>query len=363
VTSRPSKRLIAALALLASTSLLLFGWLAWRSYLGRQPPPTVLIDRLTETGALVAREIGTELDRWQAMAASEGPVGVLPASGTLLAFNSDAVIAVRGQLLAYYPAVSPPEVPTDDRLLRAQAAERAGDLDAAIAGFRAAATSTARTPRAMATAGLGRMLRAKGNTREALSAYDELAQMVEARVSLHSDPAPHGHPAPLVAYRERQAIFLALGDTASAERERARIDSDLRARTYLIDRATFEAFAPALVPGQYSPPLLARSDVVKAEFWERWRSTPSGRALAGTPDHAFAAVWRPSPDGTVAIVAPTDVLMEQAMTMASRLSTSIALEDSGGRHIWGKSPPTDSATVRLNDIGLPASLRLWLREP
>jgi tetratricopeptide (TPR) repeat protein len=148
------------------------------------------------------------------MAAKDDNLGGLPPAGTLLVFDTNAVIAVRGESLAYYPAIAKPEVHADDRLIRAQAAERAGDLDKAIAGYRDAATSTARTPRAMATAGLGRTLRAKGNIREALAAYDELAQMDEARVD------PHGSPAPLVAYRERQAILLAFGDSASAERER-----------------------------------------------------------------------------------------------------------------------------------------------
>ena len=160
---------------------------------------TVLIDRLTETGALIAREIGRRLDRWEAMAARADNLRGLPSGGTLLVFGTDDVIAVRGESLAYYPALPKSEGRADGRLVRAQIAERAGDLDAAITGYRDAATSTARTPRALATAGLGRTLRAKGNTREALAAYDELAQMDEARIE--------GDPAPLVAHRERQAIF------------------------------------------------------------------------------------------------------------------------------------------------------------
>src|SRR6185436_470 len=115
---------------------------------------TVQIDRLTQTGALVTREIGAELDRWEAMAVRDDNLGALPPAGTLLVFDSDAVIAVRGELLAYYPAIAKSEVHSDDRLSGAQAAERAGDLDKAIAGYRDAATSTARTPRAIATDGL-----------------------------------------------------------------------------------------------------------------------------------------------------------------------------------------------------------------
>ena len=353
MTSRPpSRRLIAVLALLAFTSVLLCGWIAWRFYQAGQRSQLALIDRLTEAGLLIAREVGPELDRWDAIAATGDTSGALPAAGTLLVFD-DAVIAVRGEPLAYYPALAKPEVHSDDRLVKAQAAERAGDLDAAIAGYRDAATSTARTPRAIATAGLGRTLRAKGLLRESLTVYDELAQMAEARVD--------NHPAPLVACRERQAIFLALGDSDASARERARIDSALRARTYLIDRQTFDAFAPAFSPEPYSPPLLARAEVVATRLWPRWRATPSGRLVAGIPGQAFASIWRPSPAGSVAIVAPIDVLMAHPLAVASRLSTSVALEDADGRHIWGETPPRgDTATVPLESVGLSVRLRLWI---
>jgi tetratricopeptide (TPR) repeat protein len=349
--------LITVLALLAFASVVVLGWMTWRLYQESQQSRTVQIDRLTETAALIAREIGSEFDRWEAMAAAQTGLAGLPAAGTMLSFSPDAVIAVRGESLAYYPAVAKSEVYTDDRFLRARAAEQAGDFDAAIAGYRDAATSTARTPRALATAALGRTLRAKGNIPEALAAYEELAQMDEARID------PGGHPAPLVAYRERQAIFLALGDSASAERERARIDLALRARMYLIDRPTFEFFEPALGAEPYSRPLLARAEAVATEFWPRWQASPAGRALAGKPDYAVATVWRSSSAGplSTAIVAPIDVLMEQASNVASRLSTTVALEDPNGRHIWGKTRPDQgTASVTLKDTGLSARLLLWL---
>ena len=348
------KRLITALAFIAFTSVLLFGWLAWRFRHEDQRSQIALIDRLTEAGLLIAREIGPELDRWDEMSGREDKLGALPPGGTLLMFDRDVVHAVRGESLAYYPAVAEPEVRADDRLLRAQAAERSGDLGTAIAAYRDAATSTARTPLAIATSGLGRMLRAKGNTREALAAYDELVQMDEARID--------GHPAPLVAYRERQAIFQAQGDSGMSERERARIESALRARMYIIDRPTFDAFATALSPEPYSRPLLARAEAVATELWPRWSATPSGRALAGQGGYAFATTWRPASAGSVAIVATVDVLMEHALEVASRLSTRVALEDVEGRHIWGETPPRGaSTTVPLENIGLAARLRLWLK--
>jgi len=53
--------------------------------------------------------------------------------------------------------------------------------------------------------------------------------------------------------------------------------------------------------------------------------------------------------------------MEQAMNVASRLSTTIALEDADGRRIWGEAPPDEgAASVELKDIRLSARLRLWL---
>jgi hypothetical protein len=52
----------------------------------------------------------------------------------------------------------------------------------------------------------------------------------------------------------------------------------------------------------------------------------------------------PSPTGSIAIVAPVDVLMEQASAAASRLSTTIALEESDGRRIWGETPPAGASS-------------------
>ena len=66
MTSFSRTRLITALALLTSTSVLVFGWLGWRWYQERQGSPEVAIDRLTQTAAVIAREIGArdEFNGW-----------------------------------------------------------------------------------------------------------------------------------------------------------------------------------------------------------------------------------------------------------------------------------------------------------
>ena len=234
--------------------------------------------------------------RTQARSRARCPAG-LPTSATLLIFGERGVFRAHGNRLAYYPLVVPPEVPPDERLIRAQEAEyQRRDLPAAIAAYRPAASSTGRTVRAVATAGLGRCLRAQGRTKDALEAYAELATMSDALVD--------GIPAPFVAHRERQAILSAQGDFVKASHEQERLAAALVARKVMIEKPVFEKFTHVL-KGRYTSELLARAGAVH-EMWPRLRDSGAGRAIARDGDSAYAAVWRRIDAESRAVVAPVD---------------------------------------------------------
>src|SRR5262245_25789330 len=125
------------------------GFLWWRDLGDRSQIPSALMDRLLASAVATEREIDAELVRWAAMTAGPDNVGGLPLGGPLLLFESPGVARVKGDRLAYYPLVLASDVPADERLERAQATEfKQCDLDAAIAAYREAATSTGRTVRA-----------------------------------------------------------------------------------------------------------------------------------------------------------------------------------------------------------------------
>lgn len=305
----------------------------------------ILSERLGQTAPLIAREIDAELSRWEA-AASPVEASPLPPLSTRLEFGPAGVIRASGELLAYYPVVPSKDVPDDERLRRGQRAEfEQRDLDAAIAAYQEAASSTGQTVRAVALAGLGRCLRTRKKLREALEAYGELTKVEGGRIT--------GFPAPLVASRERQAIFQAMGDVASAERERVNITGDLLARKYIIDRPTFDAFAPALASGEYPADAVARAEAI-VEFWTQFLAARTGRTAGGS----FAAVWRGTAESTVAIVAPIDVLMAPSLASARRLSTDVALERPDGQLLWRANADGQSHAIGVPVVGLPFILRL-----
>ena len=305
---------------------------------------------------MIEREIDAELVKWEAIATGPEESADLPASGTLLVFSERGVLRAPGDLLAYYPRIVPPEVPPDERLIRAQEAEfQRRDLPAAITAYREAASSTGRTVRAVATAGLARCLHAQGRTDDALETYAELAMMSDALVD--------GVPAPFVAHRERHAILAARGSFVNAALEQERLASSLVARIVMVEKPVFEKFTYALKPGRYPSEVLARAGAVHA-MWPRLRDSGSGRAIARDGDAGYAAVWRGVKADSRAVVAPVDVLMKQALESAARLGVTIALVDAAGKTIWGPEPAAaDVALHPLDRIGLPIRLRLFLNEP
>ncbi len=348
------RRTVIVVATFAAGAVLLFGVVWWRDLARRSQMPSALVDRLAESAALIEREIDAELDDWERMANGPEEIGRLPPDGTGLVFDARGVLSVRGEKLAFYPAVAPPQFQPDERLARARSAEELGRPLDALALYQEAASSTGRTVRATATWRMAALLEQLGRHADALVAFGDLTTMVEATVD--------GTPAPLLGHRGRELMFRSQGDVVSAERERGLIAEALIGHRWMMEKPVFDRFLPAVAPRAYPASSLDRSEAV-ATMWPRFGGSGSGRTVARGGTAGYAAVWRQVEAGRRTVIAPLDALMTRAVAAAGPLSVTIALEDALKIHLWGPKPSgTDSASHSLERVGLPVTLRLWLRE-
>lgn len=115
---------------------------------------------------------------------------------------------------------------------------RAKDYQGATAAFRALATSPSTAVRAGALLRLARISRRTAHADDALRAYDDLANIPDARLS--------GLPADLVARRARCVLLQELGRGAELRAEARALQADLLAARWPIDRGTFMAYSAQL---------------------------------------------------------------------------------------------------------------------
>jgi two-component system phosphate regulon sensor histidine kinase PhoR len=134
-------------------------------------------------------------------------------------------------------------------------------------------------------------LRNQGKTREALATYNDLAGMGATPVA--------GALAELVGRRECAALLESLGDTRAAAIEREALANVLSEGRYTLDGATYDFYREDLPEHPSTDPHLASA---VADWWPRWHAEPSGRAAWTSGDAAFATVWAPSAEGTVAML-------------------------------------------------------------
>jgi two-component system phosphate regulon sensor histidine kinase PhoR len=347
-------RLATFVVLLTAVPLAGLGWLAilWLAQ-ERDLEQVRLIRQLDQTAALLAREVGQTLAAWEALTArtpdaiAEEP---LPAGLTVLAFDDDGVRAMHGEPLLFLPAVSALPPPADQQLRIAERSEYvAPDLPRAAVFYRRAAQSADPGVRAGALVGLARTLRARDRVAEALDVYEQLTRLRGAAVA--------GFPAELIARRERMNLLARRGEARGAEAERAKLASLLRTAPYIVDRATFDAFAADLPDLEVDPAALRRADAV-AEAWPAWRQ-PAGRTISGTGTGAVVSLWRAAGPVAIAVIAPLEQLMTTTAATARGLDVSIRLDRTDGTALWGSaSAATPTGSVPLADVGLAAVLRV-----
>jgi two-component system phosphate regulon sensor histidine kinase PhoR len=344
-------RLRLLFLLLASVPLIALGWLGWRlldqdRVLERQR----LRERLANDAGLLAAESERALAAWEAaLTGVARSSAVAPSSGVFVVFSGKGVLRRGGVPLPYYPIVDSGE-PGSTVFADAEVQEfQEGGLASAAAAYRRLMASRDPRQRAGALMRLARCLRKQHDIAATLRAYTELAAMGATMVA--------GTPAELLARGERVALYRASGDTAAAEHETRLLAEAILQGRYPIDRATFDF---------YSETAALKVDANVAEIahtvetlWPLVVRQPSGRVVMKESRRAFAAVWQPSADGTVAIVGDADTLMAPVFRLAQKLQVRAATEDPGGQTLAGvPAGSEEQASKSYRETGLPWTIRV-----
>ena len=355
-------RLLALFVLLAGIPLAALGWLSWRLLEQEHALDAQrLRERLENAAALITTELDRRFTAWDTLlagAARRDPVS-LPANSVLILLDSRGVHHLQGIRLPYYPAVS---VPAEDHGALVASAEMhefgpERNLAKAGAAYRALAGSKDMSVRGLALMRLARVLRQDLKLQDAVAVYSELAALGQTPVA--------GSPAGLVALRERIALLKATGDDRGATREAALLAAALSEGRFRIDHATYEFYKESLPDSQMVavPPLATRLAAAMEGLWPAFQQQQAGRTTVAsvTDAGAFAAVWRPTPQGTAAMVGGLDDVIAPAREMAQKLGVRWALADPAGRRIWGGGLESDRGIVRTAaETGLPWTMRVTL---
>jgi signal transduction histidine kinase len=353
-------KLLALFVLLSGIPLVALGWLGWRVLQQDRALESQRVrERLENAASLVARELDRGLSAWEAVlpAAAGGQAVALPRGAVFLLIATDGVVQQQGALLPYYPRVPSATGARSSLFAAAEHQEfRELNLSAAIAAYRALATSNDPSIRAGALMRLARCFRKQARTSDALAAYASLAALRDVPVA--------DSPAELVARRERIALFNAMGDLTATAHERALLTAALVDGRFRIDRPTFDYFHElASVPAAIRPTTTgaALAQAVEA-VWSTWQEQTSGRTAWTSDIGTFVSVWRKTPSGTAAMTAGIDALTTSVGDTIRNLQVAAELDDPAGKKVWGVLSAGPRVTKTSRETGLPWSLHVAVDE-
>jgi signal transduction histidine kinase len=350
---------LSILAALAGVPLLVIGWLGWRLLEQDRALETQRVrERLDNSASVIARELDRTLTSWEELLApaARGDGAGLPAGSVFFVFDAGGVFQHQGERLLYYPKVRESSAPLPPAIVEAEGLEFGRrDLVQAARAYRAIASSADPVVRAASLMRLARVLRADGAAADALGVYDQLAALGDVHVS--------GAPAGLVGLRERLALMRAMGREPRPV-DTARLHDALWHGRFDIDKATFDFYSESLAQTNEVPPgpgaLLAEA---AQAFWSEWQR-PAGRAGWSAEAGAVVTVWRRTPTGTAALIAPVTALIAGPTAVAENLQVRLTLEDEAGNAAWGTrtdGPAGVRSTYR--EPGLPWTLHVADRDP
>jgi signal transduction histidine kinase len=354
------KRLLVLFLVVAGIPFAALAWLGWRSLeQDRTLENQRSRERLENAASLLAHELDRGLASWEELIPSvaQGVAIELPLNSVLLVFDSGGIVRHQGVRLPYYPLVGSQHVLGSSIFAAAESLEfREQDFAKAAGLYRNLGRVGDRRVRATALMRLARCLRKMQQTKDALAVYSELAAFGEIPVA--------GSPSELLARRERIALLETAGDREGRNHESALLRLALWSGKFRIDRATFEFYRESLEPVQpATAPALTLAEAVEA-LWPIWQQQPSGRTAWSGGGSGFAAVWRPTPAGTAALVAGVDALLASARPAIQNLKVALALEDRGGHLVWGELPKASPQVLKpLQETGLPWTLKIASLDP
>lgn len=307
--------------LVVAVPLVVLGWLGRRTLLQERDIERLSrIERLNQISALLTRELAAEAERWRTAAPKNDN---LPRHASEIVFVPAGIVEVRGEHLPYIPVVAA-DKPRDEAARR----------------------------RVQEELQLAREQRSRKKLQAALATYEQLSSFDRVRVA--------GFPAPLIAARERSAIFAELGNASAAARERDRIATALSTGQFLIDRSTFDVLASDFEGLKIDAHLAANADAL-IEAWPRLQQTSSGALVIGSNEFATAVVWGEHPSGSTAVIAPADELAEPAMRSATELGVTLTLLPETATARAARTDDTntiDLVTRSTQDMGLSATLQV-----
>lgn len=349
------------------------GWLGWRLLeqdreLERQRTRDVLENSADLAVAALLRSMSALNDSLAALLvrAPATTLGAdLPGDAVLLVASADVVRPFPAGRLLYVPASFQLAETGSPAFRHGDSLEfRARNLPAAAEFFRAAARARDPSTRAAALLRLGRIYRKSGDTRRALSAYDEMSRLDAAIVN--------GAPAQLVARSARLALWRELGDTAAGRREAVGLRDALHAGRWQLRRAAFEFYdADAAGVAGVSPTdasLTDRRALSEAAEWvhDNWRSASrdvasrAGARALRIDDDSYLVAWNSREDRLAAVIGGERWLQTAVLPgvtpMLERQRVQLALADEGSRPVLGSmaSAEAGARVVRsAAETGLP----------
>jgi len=324
----------------------------------------VLEQRELERRQAVGEAVAAELRRLISSAEQGLDKGAASAGLARFVFRADRLAIAPSRRVLWTPA--PRQLPhADDHIFaEAERFEREGTGDPAVARYRSLARSSDPSIRAGALRRIARIHWRERRFDKALDTYRALAEL--------RDVSDLDMPADLYARRSICDVFHATGNQTELERCAARLEQDLFASTWSIDRNTWELAIDnlerwreaAIVIPQERQVFTVLADMLWREFRGRdgaFRDSSSRLIdVAGTPVTLFSS----TSGAQVSVIAALPPALEAWSTDAVRGAIAddarLALLAPAGTSLAGTAAPagTPVVSIRSSDSGLPWNLSL-----
>ena len=354
-------KLLVLVMLLAVLAVIALGALGWGLLRESRAFDSEIRRRQDTAGDQIAAMLRSSLHRWQTIVESSDPARVdsstgalakveLPDETLLVTFDAGGIRRTRGVRLAYVPAAST-ESPSVASVFAATEDIEYRDPLAAAGAYRELSRSADANIRANALIRLAGMLRAS-RPREALTIYTELLAMSDATVA--------GHPAELVARRERMRLLTTLGDSDASEREAGLLTQALAEGRFVVDRETRDFYVNGLdLALRQSLQQGVRGSAAErlAQLWPQLMPQTTERANGTASVGAMVMAFNSNGDGmTTALIGSIDSLVDNTRTASD---ISFALQDRNGTWVLGKPMASDDVRV-VADPSLPWTIHVGL---
>ena len=342
-------KLLVLVMLLAVLAVIALGALGWGLLRESRAFDSEVRRRQDTAGGQIVAMLHSSLRRWQALVESSDQAE-LPDETLLVTFDADGIRRTRGVRLAYVPVVSTEGTSVASVFAATEDIEHRDPLEAANA-YREISRSADANIRANALMRLAGMLRVS-HPRNALATYNELLALGGATVA--------GHPAELVARRERMRLLDTLGESDASAREATLLAKALADGRFVVDRETLDFYADGLTPPLHQS--LQRSVRTSgaerfAQLWPQLMQRTTHRTSGTVSAGSNVMTYTSSGDGvTTALIGPIDGLVDASRPAAD---VSFALQDANGAWVLGDPKVSDDVRV-ISDPSLPWTIHVGL---